>query len=216
MTIRAKICGLNDPVAVRAAVDGGAAFIGLVFYPPSPRAVTPDQAAVLAALVPAGVGKVGLFVDADDDAIDAVLARAPLDMLQLHGSESPERVAGLRVRTGLKVMKVIKVAGPADLEPAPNWYDVADWLMFDARPPKDMKNALPGGNALAFDWLLLKNWDFPLPWMLAGGLNAGNVAEAVRLSGARYVDTSSGVEDKPGVKSPDRIREFLKAVAAAG
>jgi phosphoribosylanthranilate isomerase len=216
MTVRAKICGLNDPVAVRAAVDGGAAFIGLVFYPPSPRAVTPDEAAALAALAPAGVGKVGLFVDADDDAIDAVLASVPLDMLQLHGGESPERVAGLRARTGLKVMKVIKVAGAADLESAPDWYDVADWLMFDARPPRDMKNALPGGNALVFDWLLLKDWEFPLPWMLAGGLDAGNVAEAVRLAGARYVDTSSGVEDKPGVKSPEKIRQFLKAVATAG
>lgn len=216
MTIRAKICGLNDPVAVRAAVDGGAAFIGLVFYPPSPRAITPAQAAELAALVPAGVGRVGLFVDAGDDEIDAVLAVAPLDMLQLHGSESPERVGELRKRTGLKVMKVIKVAGRADLEPTPSWYDVADWLMFDARPPRDMKNALPGGNALAFDWLLLKDWEFPLPWMLAGGLNADNVAEAVRLSGARYVDTSSGVEDSPGVKNPDKIRQFLKAVADAG
>lgn len=216
MTIRAKICGLNDPVAVRAAVDGGAAFIGLVFYPPSPRAITPAQAAELAALVPARVGRVGLFVDAGDDEIDAVLAVAPLDMLQLHGSESPERVGELRKRTGLKVMKVIKVAGRADLEPTPSWYDVADWLMFDARPPRDMKNALPGGNALAFDWLLLKDWEFPLPWMLAGGLNADNVAEAVRLSGARYVDTSSGVEDSPGVKNPDKIRQFLKAVADAG
>lgn len=215
MTVQAKICGLNDPVAVRAAVDGGAAFIGLVFYPPSPRAVTPDQAAELAALVPAGVGKVGLFVDADDDAIDAVLATTTLDMLQLHGGESPDRVAELRKRTGLKVMKVIKVAGPEDLEEAPAWYAAADWLMFDARPPKDMKNALPGGNALAFEWLLLKDSQFPLPWMLAGGLNAGNVAEAVRLSGARCVDTSSGVEDKPGVKNPDKIRQFLKAVAAA-
>jgi phosphoribosylanthranilate isomerase len=216
MTVRAKICGLNDAASVRAAVDGGAAFIGLVFYPPSPRAVTPDEAAALAALAPAGVGKVGLFVDADDDAIDAVLASVPLDMLQLHGGESPERVAGLRARTGLKVMKVIKVAGAADLESAPDWYDVADWLMFDARPPRDMKNALPGGNALVFDWLLLKDWEFPLPWMLAGGLDAGNVAEAVRLAGARYVDTSSGVEDKPGVKSPEKIRQFLKAVATAG
>ncbi|MCK4868563.1 MAG: N-(5'-phosphoribosyl)anthranilate isomerase, partial [Alphaproteobacteria bacterium] len=143
MTVQAKICGLNDPVAVRAAVDGGAAFIGLVFYPPSPRAVTPDQAAELAALAPARVGKVGLFVDADDDAIDAVLATTTLDMLQLHGGESPERVAELRKRTGLKVMKVIKVAGPADLEEAPAWYAAADWLMFDARSPKDMKNALP-------------------------------------------------------------------------
>lgn len=214
MTVRAKICGLNDAAAVRAAVDGGAAFVGLNFYPPSPRAVTPVQAAELAALVPAGVGKVGLFVDAGDDEIDAVLAAAPLDMLQLHGGESPERVAALRTRTGLKVIKVIKVAGPADLEPAPGWYDAADWLMFDARPPKDMKNALPGGNALAFDWLLLKDWEFPLPWMLAGGLTAANVAEAIRLSGARYVDTSSGVEDRPGVKNPEKIRQFLKATAA--
>jgi len=216
MTVRAKICGLNDPVAVRAAVDGGAAFIGLVFYPPSPRAVTPDKAAELAALAPAAIGRVGLFVDADDDAIDAVLSSVPLDMLQLHGGESPERVAKLRARTGLKIVKVIKVAGAADLEQAPDWYDVADWLMFDARPPKEMKNALPGGNALAFDWLLLKDWEFPLPWMLAGGLNGDNVAEAVRLSGARFVDTSSGVEDKPGVKSPEKIRQFLTAVAAAG
>lgn len=216
MTVRAKICGLNDAAAVRAAVEGGAAFIGLVFYPPSPRAVTPGEAAELAALVPAGIGKVGLFVDAGDDEIDAVLAGTPLDMLQLHGGESPERVAGLRDRTGLRVMKAIKVAGPADLEPAPDWYDATDWLMFDARPPKAMKNALPGGNARAFDWLLLKDWQFPLPWMLAGGLDAGNVAEAVRLSGARYVDTSSGVEDRPGVKNPDKIRQFLKAVAANG
>lgn len=216
MTVRAKICGLNDPAAVRAAVEGGAAFVGFVFYPPSPRAVTPDRAAELASMVPAAVGKVGLFVDAGDDEIDAALTKASLDMLQLHGSESPERVAELRRRTGLKVMKVFKLAGPEDLEPVPAWYDVADWLMFDAKPPKDMKNALPGGNALAFDWLLLKDWEFPLPWMLAGGLDAGNVAEAVRLSGTRYVDTSSGVEDRPGVKNPDKIREFLKAVAEAG
>lgn len=216
MTVRAKICGLNDPASVRAAVDGGTAFIGLNFYTPSPRAITTIQAAELAALVPAGIGKVGVFVDADDDAIGAVLESVPLDMLQLHGGESPERVAELRARTGLKIVKVIKVAGAADLEAAPDWYDVADWLMFDARPPKEMTNALPGGNALAFDWLLLKDWEFPLPWMLAGGLNAENVAEAVRLSGTRYVDTSSGVEDKPGVKNPEKIRRFLKAVAAAG
>lgn len=214
MTVRAKICGLNDEASMRAAVEGGAAFVGLVFYPPSPRAVTPELAAELSAPVPASVGKVGLFVDADDRTVDAVLERCPLDLLQLHGDESPERVAALRERTGLKVMKVIRVAGPGDLEIVPSYYPVADWLMFDARPPKDMKQALPGGNALAFDWLLLRDWEFPLPWMLAGGLNAGNVAEAVRLSGARFVDTSSGVEDRPGVKSPGRIREFLEAVAA--
>lgn len=213
MTVRAKICGLNDPAAVRAAVDGGAAFVGFVFYPPSPRAVTPKLAAELAALVPAAIGRVGLFVDAGNEEIDAALETTPLDMLQLHGSESAERAAALRRRTGLKIMKVLKVAAAADLEPVPDWYGVADWLMFDARPPKDMKNALPGGNALAFDWLLLKNTQFPLPWMLAGGLDAGNVAEAVRLSGARCVDVSSGVEDRPGLKNPDKIAAFLNAVA---
>ena len=213
MTVRAKICGLNDAVSVAAAVQGGAAFVGFNFYPPSPRAVTPDQAAELAAAIPAGIGKVGLFVDAGDAEIDAALA-APLDMLQLHGGESPKRVAELRRRTGCKIMKNLPVAASADLERAPDYYAVADWLMFDARPPKDMKGALPGGNALAFDWLLLKDWEFPLPWMLAGGLNVGNVAEAVRLSAASVVDISSGVEDKPGAKSPEKIIEFLKAVAA--
>lgn len=214
MTVRAKICGLNDPDAVRAAVEGGAAFVGFVFYPPSPRAVTADRAAELAALVPASVGKVGLFVDAGNEDIDGVLSHVALDMLQLHGAEPPERASDLRARTGRRVMKAVPVAASADLERAAGYYACADWLMFDAKPPKDMTNALPGGNALAFDWLLLKGWDFPLPWMLAGGLDAGNVEEAVRLSGARIVDTSSGVESRPGVKDPDRIRAFLEAVAA--
>lgn len=213
MTVRAKICGLSDADSVRAAVEGGAAFVGFVFYPPSPRAITPDKVAKLAALVPASVGRVGLFVDADDDEIDAVVARDALDMLQLHGAESPERVSELRARTGLRVMKAVSVAAASDIERATGYYGSANWLMFDAKPPKDMSGALPGGNALAFDWLLLKGWEFPLPWMLAGGLDASNVAEAVRLSGARFVDTSSGVEDSPGVKNPDRIREFLEAVA---
>ena len=213
MTVRAKICGLNDPESVRAAVDGGAAFIGFVFFPPSPRALAPHRAAELATIIPASIGKVGLFVDASDAEIDAVVSQVTLDMLQLHGAEGPERVSELRARTGLRVMKAVSVAASADIERAPAYYGNADWLMFDAKPPKDVAGALPGGNALAFDWLLLKGWDFPLPWMLAGGLDAGNVAEAVRLSGARYVDTSSGVEDSPGVKNPDRIREFLSAVA---
>ncbi len=213
MTIRAKICGLSDALSVEAAVQGGAAFVGFVFYAASPRAVSPGQAAELAALVPEGVAKVGLFVDADDAAIDAALA-APLDMLQLHGGETPERVAQLRARTGCKIIKNLPVASAADVERAADYYQAADWLMFDARPAKDLKGALPGGNALAFDWLLLKDRDFPLPWMLAGGLNAGNVAEAVRLSGAQTVDVSSGVEDKRGVKNPAKIAGFLKAVAA--
>lgn len=214
MKVRAKICGLNDPEAVGAAIEGGAAFVGFVFYAPSPRAVTADRAGELAVAVPASVGKVGLFVDAGDDEIDAVISRVALDMLQLHGAETPERAAGLRARTGLRVMKAVPVAASADVERATAYYHSADWLMFDAKPPTDMSNALPGGNALAFDWLLLKGWDFPLPWMLAGGLDADNVGEAVRLSGTHFVDTSSGVESRPGVKDPERIRAFLKAVAA--
>ncbi len=214
MTVRAKICGLNDAAGVEAAVAHGAAFLGFVFYPPSPRALTSGQAAALAALVPAAVGKVGLFVDPDDATIDAVLEQVPLDMLQLHGEETPGRVAELRARTGCKVMKAVKVAAAADVEVAPAYYDAVDWLMFDARPPKDMKGALPGGNALAFDWLLLRDWEFPRPWMLAGGLDAANVADAVRLSGAHFVDTSSGVEDRPGVKNPEKIKAFLETVAA--
>ena len=214
MTVHAKICGINDPVAMETALDNGASHVGLVFYPPSPRAVTPEEAAPLSAIAEGRAVRTGLFVDPDDAAIDAVLKTATLELLQLHGAESPDRVADLRRRTGLKIMKVIRVGAAADIDPAAEYLNVADWLMFDALPPKDMKNALPGGNAVSFDWTLLADRDWPLPWMLAGGLTADNVAEAVRLSGARTVDTSSGVEDAPGRKNPDKIRAFLKAVAA--
>jgi phosphoribosylanthranilate isomerase len=214
MTVRAKICGINDQVAMEAALDGGASHVGLVFYPQSPRAVTPDAAGTLSAIAAGRAVRTGLFVDPDDAAIDAVLDTVGLDLLQLHGAEPPARVTELRRRTGLKVMKVIRVGAAADIDRAEEYLDVADWLMFDALPPNDMKNALPGGNALSFDWTLLAGRDWPLPWMLAGGLTVENVAEAVRLSGARAVDTSSGVEDAPGRKNPDKIRAFLKAVAA--
>lgn len=214
MTVTAKICGINDAAAMAAAVEAGASHVGLVFYPPSPRSVTPAKAAELTAVAGTRVVRTGLFVDPEDAMIDGVLADVPLDLLQLHGRETPERVRALRARTGRRVMKVIRVGGAADIDGARAYLDVADWLMFDALPPKDMKNALPGGNALAFEWALLAGRAWPLPWMLAGGLTAGNVAEAVRLSGARVVDTSSGVEDAPGRKNPDKIRAFLAAVAA--
>jgi len=214
MTVRAKICGINDPVAMKTALDNGASHVGLVFYPPSPRAVTPEAAAPLAAIADGRAVRTGLFVDPDDAAIDAVLDAAGLDLLQLHGAETPARVTALRRRTGLKIMKVIRVGAPADIDRATEYVDAADWLMFDALPPTDMKNALPGGNAVSFDWALLAGRDWPLPWMLAGGLTVENVAEAVRLSGAQTVDTSSGVEDAPGRKNPDKIRAFLEAVAA--
>ncbi len=211
MTLRAKICGLSTADAVAGAVAGGAAFVGFVFYPRSPRAVTPAQAAALAPLVPPSVGKVGLFVDDDDARFAEVLATARLDLLQLHGAETPSRVAEIRAMTGLPVMKVIGVAGPGDIDAAQAYLEVADWLMFDARPPKDRAGALPGGNALAFDWALIAGRRWGLPWMLAGGLDAANLAEAARISGAAYVDVSSGVEDAPGRKSPATIAAFLAA-----
>jgi phosphoribosylanthranilate isomerase len=214
MTVTAKICGINDPVAMETAVAGGASHVGLVFYPPSPRAVNAAQAAALAGIAAGKATRTGLFVDPDNRLIDDVLARVPLELLQLHGRETPARVAALKERTGCKVMKAIRVGAADDIESAADYLAVADWLMFDALPPSDMKNALPGGNAVSFDWTLLAGRDWPLPWMLAGGLTVDNVADAVRLSGARVVDTSSGVEDAPGRKNPEKIRTFLAAVSA--
>ncbi len=214
MSVAAKICGVNTPLAMSAAVDGGARLIGVNFYPPSPRAVTPETAAALVAGTPPDIAKVGVFVDPDDDTLAATLATVRLDMIQLHGGESPARVAAVRARFDVPVMKVIAVSGEADVEAAGGYAEVADWLLFDARAPKDMKDALPGGNALAFDWRLLAGRDWPKPWLLAGGLEAGNIAEAVRISGARAVDVSSGVEDRPGHKNPASIAEFLTAAAA--
>ncbi len=211
MSIEVKICGVNTPEALRATVAAGAEYVGLNFYPPSPRSVTPDQAAALAAAAPPRLCKVGLFVDVEDETIAETLAAVGLDMLQLHGGESPARVAQIRARFGLPVMKVLKIAGPEDVAAAEAYFRVADRLLFDAKPPKEMTEALPGGNALAFDWHLLAGRTWPLPWMLSGGLDPGNVAEAARISGARAVDVSSGIEDRPGLKNPDKIRAFLAA-----
>ena len=213
MTVTAKICGINDPEAMRAAITGSASHVGLVFYSPSPRAVNPGEAMALSAVVPERVQKVGLFVDPEDDQIDKTLSVVKLDMLQLHGDETPDRVRDLKARTGKKVMKVIKVSEPEDLVRAEAYVRIADALMFDAKPPKGMKDALPGGNAVSFDWRILSGRKWPLPWMLAGGLTKYNVETAVELSGARIVDTSSGVEDVPGHKNVDKITEFLRAVA---
>ncbi len=214
MTVEAKICGLNTPDSVTAAVAGGAAYVGFVFYPPSPRAVDAAQAAALARLVPDGINRVGLFVDMEDAAMDAILGTVPLELLQLHGAETPERVAAIRQRTGVAVMKAVRIAGPGDVALAARFAAVCDRILFDAKPPADMAGALPGGNALAFDWRLIAGHDWSVPWMLSGGLDADNVAEAVRVSGAGAVDVSSGVEARPGVKDPARIGAFLDAVRA--
>lgn len=212
MTIEAKICGLSTAETLAAAVAGGAALVGFNFYPPSPRAVTPGEATALAGAVPEGVKRVGLLVDPEDAVLESILAAVPLDLLQLHGEESPARVAQIRARFGLPVMKTLKVSEKADLRAVAPYLEVADRLLFDARAPKDLAGALPGGNAVAFDWSLLSGRRWALPWMLAGGLNAANLAEAVRTSGAAAVDVSSGVEDAPGVKSVQKIRDFLEVV----
>lgn len=213
MTVVAKICGINSAVAMQTAVANGAGFVGLVFYPQSPRSITPGTAATLAALVPDGVTKVGLFVDPDNALLTRVLDEVPLDLLQLHGDETVDRCANIRNRFGRPVMKVIKVATLDDVGAASDYCDAVDWLMFDAKAPSSMPDALPGGNALPFDWTLLAGWSWPVPWMLAGGLDADNVATAVTKSGALVVDVSSGVESAPGKKDPTEIERFLEAVA---
>lgn len=213
MAVEAKICGVSSAEAVAAALSHGAAYLGFVFFPPSPRHVTPAQAAALAAQVPDGVIKVGLFVEPDDDALDTALAGGPIDLIQLHGAEPPARVAEVRRRTRLPVWKAIKVATPADLETARAYEEAADLLLFDAKTPGGVAGALPGGMGTAFDWHLLEGSAWRRPWMLSGGLDAGNVAEAVRISGASAVDVSSGVEDSPGHKDPAAIAAFLDVVA---
>lgn len=214
MALEVKICGVNTPETAAVVSKAGARLAGLVFYPRSPRAVTPEQAARIAAAIAPGIAKVGLFVDPEDGLVESVLKAVPLDLLQLHGEESPERVAALKARFGVPVMKVLKIARAADLEQVKAYSGVADRFLFDARPPKDRRDSLPGGNAVAFDWRILAGRRFPMPWMLAGGLKPENLKQAVEISGATAVDTSSGVESSPGVKDPEKIRAFLAAARA--
>lgn len=205
-----KICGLSTAAEVSAAAAAGAAYVGFVFFEKSPRNISFEQARALAVETPTGVAKVALTVNADDAFLDALTAQVPLDMLQLHGGETPERVAEVKSRYGLPVMKALGVADAGDLPAIDTYSAVADQLLIDAKPPKDAD--LPGGNGLAFDWKLLadrKYWT--VPWMLAGGLTAENVAEALRLTHARQVDVSSGVESEPGLKDLRLIHDFVSA-----
>jgi len=207
-----KICGLSDSAAIAAAVDGGARFIGLVFYPPSPRSVSPERAGELVQTVPPDIFRVGVFVDPADELLDSVFASLRLDFVQLHGSESPARAAEIKTRTGAGIIKAIKLAAPVDVASAEPYCTVADWILFDAKAPQTRAGALPGGNALAFDWRMLAEQSEltgGLPWLLSGGLHIDNLAKAVRISGARSVDVSSGVESAPGMKNPELVRRFL-------
>lgn len=207
--IRVKICGLTTPEQVAAAAEAGAAYIGLNFFSRSPRYIAAEAARELALAAPPGVAKVALSVDADDELLDEITAQVPLDMLQLHGHETVERVTEVKARYGLPVMKVIGVADAAVLAQIAVYEAVADQILVDAKPPKGADR--PGGNALAFDWSLIAGREWAKPWMLAGGLVPGNVAEAIARTGARQVDVASGVESAPGIKDADLMRAFVDA-----
>lgn len=207
--IRIKICGLRTEESVTASVSAGAAYVGFVFFPKSPRNLSFSDASSLAISVPEGVCKVALTVNADDAMLDQLVETVPVDMLQLHGTETPERVGSVRNRYGLPVMKAVGIADEQDLDALQVYEQVADQILVDAKPPKHAD--LPGGNGLAFDWRLLAGRTWTKPWMLAGGLTPDNVAEAIAMTGARQIDVSSGVESAPGVKSPELIKAFIHA-----
>ncbi len=210
MAFSVKICGLKTPQALDAALESGADQVGFVFFAPSPRHVGLEAARALGELVLGRAAKVALTVDANDETIAAIVAALKPDMLQLHGKETPERVVAVRTRFGLPVMKALAIAERADLTPIRIYAKVVDRLLFDARPPKDATR--PGGLGKPFDWTLLQGIDAGVPFMLSGGLDAGNVAEALRITRASGVDVSSGVERAPGEKDPEKIRTFIRAV----
>ncbi len=210
-----KICGLTTRDAVEAAVAAGAAYVGFVFYPPSPRALTPDEAEPLADAARGWTKVVALVVDADDALIQEIETLVLPDLYQLHGSESPDRVREIAKLTEKPVMKALKIGGPQDLEPVEFYSEVADMLLFDARPAPGEGRGLPGGNGVAFDWSLLADLDLERPFVLSGGLDAANVGEALAESGALIIDVSSGVESAPGLKDPDKIHRFVDAVRSA-
>ena len=208
--VAVKICGLTQPSDVHAVAQAGAVYCGFVFFPKSPRNVSFQQAAAMAVEAPIGLAKVALTVNADDAFLDALTAAVPLDMLQLHGNETPARVQEVKARYGLPVMKAVGVADATDLSALDDYMKVADQILVDAKPPKNAD--LPGGNGLTFDWRLIAGRRWAVPWMLAGGLTAENVAEAIRMTGARQIDLSSGVESRPGVKDAAIIAGFMAAV----
>ena len=214
MSVKAKICGLSTPETLNAAIEAGVDYVGFVFYDPSPRNVSLRDGQALASTVPAGVSKVALVVDADDTLLDAIFDAVRPDYFQAHGSETPERIAEIRDRYGVRVMKAIKVRESDDLTTVTEYEDVADIILFDAKAPDDRADALPGGNGVAFDWTLLRSDITRDPFMLSGGLDADNLARAVATTGATLVDVSSAVESAPGIKDIAEIRRFLAAAKA--
>ena len=213
MSVLVKICGLKTLDALDAALDAGADLVGFVFFPPSPRNLGIEAAWTLGASVQARAKKVALSVDATDSELERVIEALKPDMLQLHGKETPDRVVAVRSRFGLPVMKAMPIEQKSDLAPIRVYEKVADWLLFDGRAPRDATR--PGGLGKTFDWTLLESLDLKIPFMLSGGLDAANVAEALRITHAPGVDVSSGVERAPGNKDPEKIRAFVRAARAA-
>lgn len=203
---KVKICGLSEPKTLTAALENGADFIGFVFYEPSPRHIEIEVAKYLANFIPDDVQTVGLFVNPTNEQLSEVLNDIPLNMIQLHGNETPERVSEIKKKFNLPIMKAIPVSSKDDLDQANQYENVADWLLFDAKGEK-----LPGGNGIAFDWDILKNYKGSKPWMLAGGLTPDNITEALALLSPDAVDVSSGVESDKGIKDVHKIRSFLQA-----
>lgn len=210
--VSVKICGLATVKDVHACAQAGANYMGLVFFEKSPRNISIPAARELALAAPLGLAKVALVVNPSDAELDAITQTVPLDMIQLHGKETPERVAQVKARYGLPVMKAVGIADADDLPKLESYFGVADQILVDAKPPQG--GELPGGNGLSFDWRLIAGRRWPCPWMLAGGLIPDNVAEAVKMTGATQVDVSSGVEDAPGIKSPDLIQKFVQSSRA--
>lgn len=214
--IKTKICGINSEESLEAAINGGAAAVGFVFFSDSPRYVNIKTASELIAEVPKNILRVGLTVNMDDRDLTEIVDNLTLDILQLHGDETPKRASEIKELSDLPIIKAVKVAASSDIFGAVPFLGVVEQILFDSVPPKDMKQALPGGNAVSFDWNWLSNKNLSYPWMLSGGLNAKNVETAVKISGASFIDVSSGVEERPGTKDPMMIREFLDVVNKIG
>jgi len=204
---RVKICGLTSPEAIKGAAQAGATYGGLVFYEKSPRHLSLAKAREVALAAPPGFAKVALVVNPQDAFLEEMLSQVPIDILQLHGAEQPQRVQQIKQSTGLPIMKALGIATAQDLREIDRYAEICDQLLIDAKPAPGAK--LPGGNGLAFDWQLLENHTWKIPWMLAGGLTPDNVAQAIRVTQARQIDVSSGVESAPGLKDMDKMRNFV-------
>ena len=211
-SLNVKICGLNNKETVEVAVKAGASHLGFIFYPPSPRSLTPKEAGYITSTTPNQVKRVAVIVDARDDLINEIVQSLSPHILQLHGSDTIDRIQEIKERFKLPIMKAIQVANFDDIKSSRQYNDNCDFLLFDAKPPIISKNLLPGGNGISFDWALLRSAKIRKPWFLSGGIHIDNVQKAIKTTGNRSIDISSGVEDQPGVKSSQKIEMFMKSI----